>query len=151
MQADLRLCWLRIPHCWKSHDTTHIYFWNTHYIRVCRVLPIKGVQPTVLIMKPKVEHILFFYAGVYILTSVWKVVSLCLERGSLGVPGLEVIKLEFILRLKKSTMVGCFRTRVRKQPIIARYFESETVLKFNNLEARILLAPTSRFHIESMG
>ena len=33
--------------------------------------------------------------------------------------GLEVIKLEFILRL-----------RVRKQPIIALYFESETVLSF---------------------
>ena len=41
-------------------------------------------------------------------------------------PGLEVIKLEFILRLKKSAMIGCLRTRVRKQPIIALYFESET-------------------------
>ena len=38
-------------------------------------------------------------------------------------PGLEVIKLELILRLKI------------KQPIIAFYFESETVLKFYNLEA----------------
>ena len=26
-------------------------------------------------------------------------------------------------------MIGCLRTRVRKQPIIALYFESETVLK----------------------
>ena len=33
-------------------------------------------------------------------------------------------------------MIGCMRTRVRKQPIIALYFESETVLKFYNLEAR---------------
>ena len=33
-------------------------------------------------------------------------------------------------------MIGCLRTRVRKQPIIAPYFESETVLKFYNLEAR---------------
>ena len=30
-------------------------------------------------------------------------------------------------------MIGCLRTRVRKQPIIALYFESETVLKFYNL------------------
>ena len=33
-------------------------------------------------------------------------------------------------------MIGCLRTRVRKQPIIALYFESELVLKFYNLEAR---------------
>ena len=33
-------------------------------------------------------------------------------------------------------MIGCLRTRVRKQPIIALYFEFETVLKFYNLEAR---------------
>ena len=33
-------------------------------------------------------------------------------------------------------MIGCLRTRVRKQPIIALYFESKTVLKFYNLEAR---------------
>ena len=32
-------------------------------------------------------------------------------------------------------MIGCLRTRVRKQPIIALYFESELVLKFYNLEA----------------
>ena len=32
-------------------------------------------------------------------------------------------------------MIGCSRTRVRKQPITALYFESETVLKFYNLEA----------------
>ena len=32
-------------------------------------------------------------------------------------------------------MIGCLRTRVRKQPIIALYFESEHVLKFYNLEA----------------
>ena len=32
-------------------------------------------------------------------------------------------------------MIGCLRTRVRKQPIIALYFESETVLKFYNLKA----------------
>ena len=32
-------------------------------------------------------------------------------------------------------MIGCLRRRVRKQPIIALYFESETVLKFYNLKA----------------
>ena len=36
-------------------------------------------------------------------------------------------------------MIGCLWTRVRKQPIIALYFESETVLKFYNLEARSIL------------
>ena len=34
-------------------------------------------------------------------------------------------------------MIGCLQTRVRMQPIIALYFESETVLKFYNLEARL--------------
>ena len=33
-------------------------------------------------------------------------------------------------------MIGCLRTRVRKQPIIMLYFESENELKFYNLEAR---------------
>ena len=32
-------------------------------------------------------------------------------------------------------MIGCLRTRVRKQPIIAFYFEFENELKFYNLEA----------------
>ena len=31
-------------------------------------------------------------------------------------------------------MIGYLRTRVQKQPIIALYFESETVLKFYSLE-----------------
>ena len=33
-------------------------------------------------------------------------------------------------------MIGCFWTRVRKQPNIALYYESENELKFYNLEAR---------------
>ena len=33
-------------------------------------------------------------------------------------------------------MIGCLRTRVRKQPIIALYFEFESEIKFYNLEAR---------------
>ena len=32
-------------------------------------------------------------------------------------------------------MIGCLRTRVRKQPIISFYFEFETVFKFYNLDA----------------
>ena len=59
-------------------------------------------------------------------------------------PGLEFIKLEFILRLKIKRndwlLVDTCRqaARVRKQPIIALYFESETVLKFYNFEARFV-------------
>ena len=34
-------------------------------------------------------------------------------------------------------MIGCLRTCVRKQPIIALFFEFETVLKFYNLVARL--------------
>ena len=33
-------------------------------------------------------------------------------------------------------MIGCLWTHVRRQPITALYFESETVLKLYNLEAR---------------
>ena len=32
-------------------------------------------------------------------------------------------------------MIGCLRTRLHKRPIIALYFEFETILKFYNLEA----------------
>ena len=54
--------------------------------------------------------------------------------------GLEVKNLEFSLRLKiKRNDWLLADTRVRKQPIIALYFESETVIKFYNLEARALL------------
>ena len=57
--------------------------------------------------------------------------------------GLEVIKLEYSLKLKlkrndwllADSMIGCLRTRVRKQPIIALYFEFEDELKFYNLNA----------------
>ena len=42
--------------------------------------------------------------------------------------GLEVIKREYILRLKIKL--------VRKQPIIALYFESENELELYSLEAR---------------
>ena len=35
-------------------------------------------------------------------------------------------------------MIGCLRTRVRKQPIIALYFESENELELYSLEASSL-------------
>ena len=34
-------------------------------------------------------------------------------------------------------MIGCLRTHVRKQPIIALYFEFENEFKFYNLESWI--------------
>ena len=40
-------------------------------------------------------------------------------------------------------MIGWLRTRVRNQPIIALYFEFDTVLKFYNLETR---ADKDRLH-----
>ena len=39
-------------------------------------------------------------------------------------------------------MIGCLRTRVRKQPIIALYFESENELKLYNLEAWFVYSST---------
>ena len=51
-------------------------------------------------------------------------------------PGLEVIKLEFILKLKIKRNDCLLADTCRKQPIIVLYFEFETVRKFYNLEAR---------------
>ena len=34
-------------------------------------------------------------------------------------------------------MIGCLRTRARKQPNIALYFEFENELEFSNLETRM--------------
>ena len=42
-------------------------------------------------------------------------------------------------------MIGCLRTRVRKQPIIALYFESEYELKLYNLEAWTQIQSISRY------
>ena len=39
-------------------------------------------------------------------------------------------------------MIGCMRTHVRKQPIVALYFESENEVKFYNLEAWLILPTT---------
>ena len=51
--------------------------------------------------------------------------------------GLKVIKLEFILKLKNSAMIGCCLWTVDTCPqaTIALYFEFVTLLKFYNLEA----------------
>ena len=43
-------------------------------------------------------------------------------------------------------MIGCLRTRVRKQPIIALYFESENKLELYNLEAWQLYALPKELH-----
>ena len=45
-------------------------------------------------------------------------------------------------------MIGCLRTRVRKQPIIALYFESEIELKFYNLEAYLLLNVLNIYRVD---
>ena len=75
----------------------------------------------------------------HLLQHLWLIYNKCIRITSYTLskgPGLEVIKLENKLRLKQSAMIGCLRTRVRKQPIIALYFESENVLKLYNLESR---------------
>ena len=51
--------------------------------------------------------------------------------------GLEVIKFEFILRLKIKRNDWLFADTCPKQPTIALYFESELVLKFYNLRVRL--------------
>ena len=55
---------------------------------------------------------------------------------TLDFPGLEVIKLEYSLKLKIKLNDGCLRTHLRKQPIIVLYFEFENEIMFYNLEAR---------------
>ena len=49
--------------------------------------------------------------------------------------GLEIIKLEFILKLKIKRNDWLLADTRPQQPINALYFEFETVLKFYNLEA----------------
>ena len=53
------------------------------------------------------------------------------------ITGFEVIQLEFVLKLtiKRNDWLLA-DTCARKQPIIALYFEFETVVKFYNLETR---------------
>ena len=60
-----------------------------------------------------------------------------LTNSSLETPGLEVVKLEYSLRLKikRNHQIGCLRTCLRKQPIIVLSFESENLLKFYKLES----------------
>ena len=51
-------------------------------------------------------------------------------------PGIEVIKLGFILKLKIKRNDWLFADTCPQAANQALYFESETVLKFYNLEAR---------------
>ena len=53
-----------------------------------------------------------------------------------SVPGLEVIKLEYNLKLKIKCNDWLLADTCPKQPIIALYFEFENELKFYYLEAR---------------
>ena len=55
-------------------------------------------------------------------------------------PGLEVIKLEYSLRLKIKRNDWLLADTCPQQPIIELYFESENELKFYNLEARFSFA-----------
>ena len=71
-----------------------------------------------------------FYQSIRTLCTLWTQLLLQVQ------PGLEVMKLEFILKLKIKPNYGCLRTGVCKQPIIALYFEFENELKFYNLKAR---------------
>ena len=36
-QADLRLCWSHIPHCWKSHTLAHISAYSTFITRISKI------------------------------------------------------------------------------------------------------------------
>ena len=51
-------------------------------------------------------------------------------------PGLKIIKLEYSLKLKIKRKDWLSRPCVRKQQIVALYFEFENELKFYSLEAR---------------
>ena len=75
---------------------------------------------------------LFWYALPYDLSSF--AIVLTKKRGL--VP--RLYNLSSFSNSKYSAMIGCFRTGVRKQPIIALYFESEAVIKFYNLGAWLL-------------
>ena len=55
-----------------------------------------------------------------------------------GTSGIEVIKLEFILRLKIKRNDWLLADTCQRQQIIALYIECETVLRFYNLEGLVL-------------
>ena len=42
-QADLRLCWSHIPHCWKSHVTAQVFL-NIGALRVTKKVLSKGLR-----------------------------------------------------------------------------------------------------------
>ena len=67
------------------------------------------------------------------------------QTAKINKEGLKVIKLEFILRLriKRNDWLLADTCRVRKQPVIALYFEAETEIKFYNLEAKLSLSSLS--------
>ena len=43
-QADLRLCWLLMPHCWKSHVSAHLFWFSLE--SPSEMLPMRTVTNT---------------------------------------------------------------------------------------------------------
>ena len=72
-------------------------------------------------------------------SGVRRVLSKLLNQVRPRCSGPEVMKLQYSLKLKIKRMVGYLRTRVRKQQIIALYFEFKNELKFINLRTRPLV------------
>ena len=38
MQADLRLCWSHMPHCWKSHAVAQLLLYDSDKLSCYRIL-----------------------------------------------------------------------------------------------------------------
>ena len=48
-QADLRLCWPHIPHCWKSHVAAQMVLWrDKKYVRFDVLLDNKENQSGIM-------------------------------------------------------------------------------------------------------
>ena len=60
VQADLRLCWRHIPHCWKSHVVAHIYGQKFYFIsRFLLYLTKMKILNMVTIMQFRICLLLF--------------------------------------------------------------------------------------------
>ena len=51
-QADMRLCWSHIPHCWKSHVAAHMLHIFMYSVHICmfRSVVFEGVFSTALLI-----------------------------------------------------------------------------------------------------
>ena len=54
-QVDLRLCWLHILHCWKSHATAHMFI-NWSFERTDSVLLVINNTRYISVQKKKSKH-----------------------------------------------------------------------------------------------